>query len=77
MTNTGPRVRSLSNLGSNRAVPASQYTGSKTKSSRDWPRRLVDGYEDLDLDEIDFAPMETAGERLPLLTLQEAHDYVR
>ncbi|MER6853515.1 MULTISPECIES: DUF6417 family protein [Streptomyces] len=37
----------------------------------------MDGYEDLDLDEIDFAPMETAGERLPLLTLQEAHDYVR
>ncbi|MGW2773576.1 DUF6417 family protein [Streptomyces olivaceoviridis] len=28
----------------------------------------------LDLDEIEFAPMETAGKRLPLLTLQEAHD---
>ncbi|KUN17662.1 hypothetical protein AQJ11_38060 [Streptomyces corchorusii] len=35
---------------------------------------VVDGYEDLDLDEIDFVPMETEGERLPLLTLQEAHD---
>ncbi|MET9016779.1 DUF6417 family protein [Streptomyces olivaceoviridis] len=35
---------------------------------------VVDGYEDLDLDEIEFAPMETAGERLPLLTLHEAHD---
>ncbi|MGW5491600.1 DUF6417 family protein [Streptomyces olivaceoviridis] len=28
----------------------------------------------LDLDEIDFVPMETEGKRLPLLTLQEAHD---
>ncbi|MFE9359602.1 DUF6417 family protein [Streptomyces olivaceoviridis] len=28
----------------------------------------------LDLDGIEFAPMETAGERLPLLTLHEAHD---
>ncbi len=35
---------------------------------------VVDGYEDLGLDEIDFAPVETAGERLPLLTLDEAHD---
>ncbi|WP_225828761.1 DUF6417 family protein [Streptomyces naphthomycinicus] len=35
---------------------------------------VVDGYEHLGLDEIEFAPVETAGERLPLLTLQEAHD---
>ncbi|MFI1794912.1 DUF6417 family protein [Streptomyces olivaceoviridis] len=28
----------------------------------------------LDLDEIEFASVETAGERLPLLTLHEAHD---
>ncbi|AEY93955.1 hypothetical protein SHJG_8690 [Streptomyces hygroscopicus subsp. jinggangensis 5008] len=35
---------------------------------------VVDGYEDLDLDEIDFVPMETEGKRLPLLALQEAHD---
>ncbi|MEU5709990.1 MULTISPECIES: DUF6417 family protein [Streptomyces] len=35
---------------------------------------VVDGYEDLDLDEIEFAPMEATGERLALLTLREAHD---
>ncbi|UFR07154.1 DUF6417 family protein [Streptomyces sp. Go40/10] len=35
---------------------------------------VVDGYEGLDLDQIEFAPVETAGERLPLLTLHEAHD---
>ncbi|BCM71211.1 MULTISPECIES: DUF6417 family protein [unclassified Streptomyces] len=34
----------------------------------------MDGYENLDLDEIEFAPVEAAGERLLLLTLHEAHD---
>ncbi|UFQ99909.1 DUF6417 family protein [Streptomyces sp. Go40/10] len=34
----------------------------------------MDGCENLDLDQIEFAPVETAGERLPLLTLHEAHD---
>ncbi|MFF9090815.1 DUF6417 family protein [Streptomyces sp. NPDC014991] len=34
----------------------------------------MDDYEDLDVDEIEFAPVEGAGERLPLLTLEEAHD---
>ncbi|MBD0420207.1 hypothetical protein H0H10_13690 [Streptomyces sp. TRM S81-3] len=35
-----------------------------------------DQHIDLDLDEIDFAPMGTA-ERLALLTLEEAHDVLR
>ncbi|MFF1405011.1 DUF6417 family protein [Streptomyces sp. NPDC058294] len=34
----------------------------------------MDGFEDMDLDEIDFAPVEGTGERLALLTLEEAHD---
>ncbi|MFF5538544.1 DUF6417 family protein [Streptomyces cinerochromogenes] len=34
----------------------------------------MDGLENLDLDQIELAPVETAGERLPLLTLQETHD---
>ncbi|WP_328457757.1 DUF6417 family protein [Streptomyces sp. NBC_00386] len=34
----------------------------------------MDNYDHLDLDEIDFAPMDDATERLALLTLQEAHD---
>ncbi|CUW33285.1 MULTISPECIES: DUF6417 family protein [Streptomyces] len=33
----------------------------------------MDGYEDLDPDEIAFAPVEGVGERLALLTLDEAH----
>ncbi|MFJ4329086.1 DUF6417 family protein [Streptomyces tricolor] len=33
----------------------------------------MNGYEHLDLDEIAFAPVEGAGERLALLTLDEAH----
>ncbi|POX63557.1 hypothetical protein C3492_10410 [Streptomyces sp. Ru62] len=35
---------------------------------------VVDGYGNVDVNEIEFAAMEAAGERLPLLTLQEAHD---
>ncbi|MEU3862645.1 DUF6417 family protein [Streptomyces sp. NPDC028722] len=34
----------------------------------------MDGFEDVDLDGIEFAPVEGTGERLPLLTLAEAHD---
>ncbi|MEU8471925.1 DUF6417 family protein [Streptomyces sp. NPDC029006] len=34
----------------------------------------MDGFEDMDLDEIEFAPVEGAGERLALLTLEEAHN---
>ncbi|MFF8941906.1 DUF6417 family protein [Streptomyces sp. NPDC014864] len=34
----------------------------------------MDSNEDLELDEIDFASLEGVGERLPLLTLDEAHN---
>ncbi|KRD17893.1 DUF6417 family protein [Streptomyces sp. Root264] len=34
----------------------------------------MDGYDHLDLDEIDFAPVEHDVERLRLLTLGEAYD---
>ncbi|MEV6197825.1 DUF6417 family protein [Streptomyces sp. NPDC051920] len=37
----------------------------------------MDNYDHLDLDEIDFAPMDDATERLALLTLQEAHDLLQ
>ncbi|MEH0449826.1 MULTISPECIES: DUF6417 family protein [unclassified Streptomyces] len=37
----------------------------------------MDDYEHLDLDEIDFAPVEHDLERLRLLTLDEAHDLLR
>ncbi|MEV6406029.1 DUF6417 family protein [Streptomyces bobili] len=37
----------------------------------------MDDYEHLDLDEIDFAPVEYDQERLPLLTLGEAHALLR
>jgi uncharacterized protein DUF6417 len=37
----------------------------------------MDGYEHIDLDEIDFAPVEETGERLALLSLDEAHDLLR
>ncbi|WP_327188082.1 DUF6417 family protein [Streptomyces sp. NBC_01334] len=37
----------------------------------------MDGYEHLDLDEIDFAPMEHGTERLRLLTLDEAYELIR
>ncbi|KPI23634.1 hypothetical protein OV320_0581 [Actinobacteria bacterium OV320] len=37
----------------------------------------MDGYEHLDLDEIDFAPMEHDTERLRLLTLDEAHELIQ
>ncbi|MFF1446314.1 DUF6417 family protein [Streptomyces sp. NPDC054950] len=37
----------------------------------------MDGYEHLDLDEIDFAPMEHDTERLRLLTLDEAYELIR
>ncbi|MEY2246537.1 DUF6417 family protein [Streptomyces sp. BF23-18] len=37
----------------------------------------MDNYDHLDLDEIDFAPMDDVTERLALLTLQEAHDLLQ
>lgn len=37
----------------------------------------MDNYDHLDLDEIDFAPMDGHAERLALLTLQEAHDLLQ
>ncbi|MFJ9025978.1 DUF6417 family protein [Streptomyces sp. NPDC102259] len=37
----------------------------------------MDGYEPLDLDEIDFAPVEHDTERLRLLTLDEAYELVQ
>ncbi|WP_331733225.1 DUF6417 family protein (plasmid) [Streptomyces sp. NBC_00080] len=37
----------------------------------------MDGYEHLDLDEIDFAPMEHDIERLRLLTLDETYELIR
>ncbi|KAF3469965.1 DUF6417 family protein [Streptomyces sp. Tu 3180] len=37
----------------------------------------MDDYEHLDLDEIDFAPVDHTAERLALLTLEEAHDLLR
>ncbi|MFM9709064.1 DUF6417 family protein [Streptomyces galilaeus] len=37
----------------------------------------MDEYTHLDLDEIDFAPVEYHQERLPLLTLGEAHMLLR
>ena len=37
----------------------------------------MDDYEHLDLDEIDFAPVEGTVQRLALLTLEEAHDLLR
>ncbi|MET8168558.1 DUF6417 family protein [Streptomyces sp. NPDC005329] len=37
----------------------------------------MDGYERLDLDEIDFAPMEHDTERLFLLTLNETYALLR
>nr|WP_253267653.1 DUF6417 family protein [Streptomyces asoensis] len=37
----------------------------------------MDGYEHLDLDEIDFAPMEHDTERLRLLTLDEAYELIQ
>ncbi|KQX70402.1 hypothetical protein ASD48_40305 [Streptomyces sp. Root1310] len=38
---------------------------------------IMDGYEPLDLDEIDFAPMEHDAERLRLLTLDEAYELIQ
>ncbi|MGW0576251.1 DUF6417 family protein [Streptomyces sp. NPDC002920] len=38
---------------------------------------IMDGYEHLDLDEIDFAPMEYDTQRLRLLTLDETHELLR
>ncbi|WP_333739896.1 DUF6417 family protein [Streptomyces sp. IBSBF 2806] len=37
----------------------------------------MDDYDHLDLDDIDFAPVEHDTQRLPLLTLDEAHDLLR
>lgn len=37
----------------------------------------MDGYEHLDLDEVDFAPVEAIVERLALLTLEEGRDLLR
>ncbi|MET8860887.1 DUF6417 family protein [Streptomyces sp. NPDC004579] len=37
----------------------------------------MDDYDHLDLDEIDFAPMDAVAERLALLTLQETHDLLQ
>jgi hypothetical protein len=37
----------------------------------------MDDYDPLDLDKIDFAPLEGTAERLALLTLEEAHDLLR
>ncbi|MEU9671290.1 DUF6417 family protein [Streptomyces bobili] len=37
----------------------------------------MDDYEHLDLEEVDFAPVEYNQERLPLLTLGEAHALLR
>ncbi|MEU6497688.1 DUF6417 family protein [Streptomyces sp. NPDC046984] len=34
----------------------------------------MDAYDHLDLDEIDFAPVEHTTERLAVLSLEEAHD---
>ncbi|MGW1271735.1 DUF6417 family protein [Streptomyces sp. NPDC002491] len=38
---------------------------------------VMDGYEHLDLDEIDFAPMAHGVERLRLLTLEETYELLR
>jgi hypothetical protein len=37
----------------------------------------MDDYDHLDLDEIDFSPLQGTVERLALLTLEEAHDLLR
>jgi hypothetical protein len=37
----------------------------------------MDAYDHLDLDEIDFAPVEHTTKRLTLLPLEEAHDLLR
>ncbi|MFH8804917.1 DUF6417 family protein [Streptomyces sp. NPDC017936] len=37
----------------------------------------MDDCEYLDLDEIEFAPVDHTAERLALLTLEEAHDLLR
>ncbi|MEH0557370.1 DUF6417 family protein [Streptomyces sp. B21-101] len=37
----------------------------------------MDGYKHLDLDEIDFAPIEQDTERLRLLTLDEAYELIQ
>ncbi|MEW2120426.1 DUF6417 family protein [Streptomyces sp. NPDC005474] len=37
----------------------------------------MDEYADIDLDDIVFAPVEHATERLALLSLEEAHDLLR
>ena len=37
----------------------------------------MDAYDHLDLDEIDFAPVEHTTKRLTLLSLGEAHDLLR
>ncbi|MFD9463116.1 DUF6417 family protein [Streptomyces sp. NPDC060027] len=37
----------------------------------------MDDYDHLDLDAIDFAPVDDTTERLALLTLEEAHDLLR
>ncbi|MGI5144254.1 DUF6417 family protein [Streptomyces sp. CA-106110] len=37
----------------------------------------MDAYDHLDLDEIDFAPVEHTTKRLTLLSLEEAHDLRR
>ncbi|MEY2244890.1 DUF6417 family protein [Streptomyces sp. BF23-18] len=37
----------------------------------------MDNYDHLDLDEIDFAPMDDVTKRLALLTLQEAQDLLQ
>lgn len=48
VTNTGPWVRPRISLGSSRAVPASQYTVSRTCSWWAAPRRRVRGFAPLD-----------------------------
>jgi hypothetical protein len=37
----------------------------------------MDAYDHLDLDEIDFAPVEPTAKRLDLLALEEAHGLLR
>ncbi|MEU6496312.1 DUF6417 family protein [Streptomyces sp. NPDC046984] len=37
----------------------------------------MDAYDHLDLDEIDFAPVEHATHRLAVLSLDEVHDLLR
>ncbi|MFI1508186.1 DUF6417 family protein [Streptomyces sp. NPDC020597] len=69
-----PFVCGAGNIPARRLISCSSFRDLATAAD---VALVMDGYEHLDLDEIDFAPMPHDVERLRLLTLEETYELLK